>query len=293
MGSIKTEEQLLSKAIEILNSNGTIEAYKYLLSQKEHLNDYSSQLYNFLYCLASSTGAKGEALAWLREAIVQKGYWYRPEVFEDEDLDLIRDSEEFLKYKNISDEKYYKALETTNTICTWREKSSDKLALILHGNQQNMFSGRDYWCFLKDEGYQIEYVQSKTIDSYNLYRWEDKGEVQLDKIASEIYWGKYSHTALCGFSAGCNEILKTLAFTDVACDKVILICPWIPVLDENLDEITTALKNKTVDIVIVCGENDKDCLPYAKKLHKVAEESGIRCNLEVVKGCGHNYPHSC
>ena len=291
MKPCKKEEQLLDKTLEILSDSGTVEAYKYLLAQKEHLNDHSSQLYNFLYCLASSTGAKSEALVWLKEAIVQKGYWYRPEVFEDEDLDLIRDSEDFLEYKKISDERYYKALETANTICTWEKINGNELALILHGNQQNMFFGRDYWCFLEDEGYQIEYVQSKTIDSYNLYRWEDKGDVQLNKIVSAVPWEKYSHTALCGFSAGCNEILRALVFAGVKCEKIILVCPWIPAFDENLNDIIAVLRN--VSIEIVCGEDDEDCLPYAKKLHKAATESGLNCNLEVVKGCGHSYPQSC
>ena len=288
MKPCKKEEQLLDKTLEVLSGNGASEAYKFLLVQKEHLNDHSSQLYNFLYCLAALIGEKDKALAWLKEAITEKGFWYRPKVFEDEDLDLIRDSEEFLEYKNISDEKYNKALESATTICTWQKVSGDKLALVLHGNQQNMFFGRDYWCFLEDEGYQVEYVQSKTIDSHNLYRWEDNEEIQLNKVIYEIPWGKYSHTALCGFSAGCNEILNTLTFTDVTCERVILVCPWIPTLEKNLNKIMVALKN--INIEIVCGEDDEECLPYAEKLHIAATERGLDCKLEVIMGCGHSYP---
>ena len=288
MKPCKKEELLLDETLKILNEDGVTEAYRYLLAQKEHLDDHSSQLYNFLYCLASLAGAKSEALAWLKEAIVEKGYWYRPEVFEDEDLNLIRDCDEFTEYKKISDKKYHQALKESKTLCTWEEVKKDKLALVLHGNQQNMFFGRDYWNFLDGEGYQLEYVQSKTIDSHNLYRWEDEGETQLDEIIFKISWGDYSHTALCGFSAGCNEILKTLLRGDVKCGKIILVCPWIPMIDKYLNELITALKN--VKIGIICGGEDEDCLPYAKKLYEEAKEKGLDCDLKVIGGWGHSYP---
>ena len=288
MKPCKKEEQMLDKTLEIFSKDGASKAYEYLILEKEHLNVYSSQLYNFLYCLASVTGNKSAALAWLKEAIIEKGYWYRPEVFEDEDLDIIRNAPEFSEYKKISDEKYHIVYETANTLCSWEKVKADKLALILHGNQQNMHFGRDYWRFLEDEGWQVEYVQSKIIDSYCLYRWNEKGETQLDKIVSKISWDKYSITALCGFSSGCNEILNTLTKANVKCNEIILVSPWTPIIDDCLNDVINALNN--VRIKIICGGNDEDCLPHAKTLHKTAIENSLNCNLEIINGCGHNYP---
>jgi len=59
------------------------------------------------------------------------------------------------------------------------------------------------------------------------------------------------------------------------CEKIILQSPWIPMIDDNLDRLMAAL-NK-VEIEIICGENDDDCLPYAKKL---AEEA-VNTNLTL------------
>jgi len=209
------EEQLLDKVLEILDESGPNEAYDYILSNKGLEYEHSSQLYNFLYCLSAAIGAKDESLSWIREAIIDKSYWYRPEVFQDGDLDPIRNEIKFLEYKKISDERYYKALKTASTLCTWKEIKYTKLALILHGNQQNMHSDKGYWKFLENKGYQVEYVQSRIIDSYMLFRWEDNEETQLDVVIGKLPWERYYTRILCGFSAGCNEILKVLLNTDI------------------------------------------------------------------------------
>jgi hypothetical protein len=281
------EDKLLDNTLDILNKNGASAAYTYLLLNKDNVENLSSQAYNFLYCLSAMLNLKSESLAWIREVIIDKEYWYRPEVFDDEDLLCISDEPEFLKYKSISDERYYKAFEKTNTICTLQEINKNKLVLVLHGNQQNIHSCGDFWLYLEKQGYQVEYVQSKTIDSYMLYRWEDEGETQLDKVINKLPWDKYDSHTLCGFSAGCNEILKTLLNSTVKCDKVILHSPWIPIVDTKLDELLQALHN--INIEIICGENDEDCLPNAKKLADKVIEQGLKCSLNIVKGLGHSY----
>jgi len=112
------EERLLNKALEIMEENGAAESYGYILSNKERLRDSGSQLHNYLYCLSAVIGAKTESLAWMKETIIDKGYWYRPEVFEDGDLDAIRNEPMFLECKKISDARYHEALQTAATLCT-------------------------------------------------------------------------------------------------------------------------------------------------------------------------------
>jgi len=287
-GLLMREEQLLDKALAILSENGASEAYNYLLSNKDLIDEHSGQLYNFLYCLSAVVGAKEESLAWIREAIIDKGYWYRPEVLEDDDLDLIRNESSYMECKKISDERYYEALKTTKTLCTWAEIKSEKLALVLHGNQQNMYSDNGYWKHLEKYGYQVEYVQSKIIDSYMLYRWEDAEETQLDSIIGKLPWDKYTTRELVGFSAGCNEILKTLLKTGITCEKIVLQSPWIPMIEDNLDSLLNVLAN--INIEIICGENDDDCLPNAKKFADETVKQGLNCKLQIIDGLGHSYP---
>jgi len=209
-------------------------------------------------------------------------------VFADDDLDSIRNKVEFLEYKKISDKRYYEASKLSSTLCTWKKVKSTKLALVLHGNQQNIHSDNGYWRFLEEKGYQVEYIQSQTIDSYRLYRWENDENTQLDRIIMQLPWQKYKAHALCGFSAGCNEILKTLLYTKINCEKIMRQSPWIPVIDNNLNNLLIVLSNTKIEIT--CGQNDNDCLPYTKKLAEEATSRGLNCSLQILDGLGHGYP---
>ena len=46
---------------------------------------------------------------WLKKAISDCGWWYRPEVLEDDDLGLLKDEQEFLSLKAVSDARYAEA----------------------------------------------------------------------------------------------------------------------------------------------------------------------------------------
>ena len=115
-----TEEDLLDKALEILEESGAAESYRFILANKACAGAHSSQLYNFLYCLGAAIGAKDESLKWMKEAIIGKGYWYRPEVFEDGDLDSVRAEAAFSECKKISDARYNAALKNAAALCTWK-----------------------------------------------------------------------------------------------------------------------------------------------------------------------------
>ena len=284
------ESSLLDDTLTVLERDGAAAAYQYLLAHKSQLQACSSQLYNFLYCLAAVSNAPDEALSWMREAIVEKGYWYRPEVFDDEDLDTLREEADFCAYRTMSHARYYKALEQAQTRCTWQGITQGKLALVLHGNQQNMHTDSAYWQFLAPMGYQVEYVQSKTIDSCDLYRWDDDSETQLDRVVEQIPWRDYDSRMLCGFSAGCNEILKTLLKPAVTCEKILLYSPWIPVIESRMDDLMAALSGTSIEII--CGSEDRDCLPHALALAAAADRHHLDCSFRQIAGLGHRLPES-
>lgn len=286
------EMQLLNNTLEMIDDKGIKGAYNYLVSNLEELESLSSQVYNYLYCLASCSEKKEEAINWLNEAIVKKGFWYRPEVFEDDDLDNIRHDDRFKVYCNLSNERYMKALETAQTKCTWSRKSRKDIVLALHGNQQNIDICRENWDFLKDYSYQVEYLQSMELDSYQLFRWEDKGNgpSQLEKEINKIDWESYDNKILCGFSAGCNVILRGIMENDIDCDKIILQSPWIPVISEKIEEVVEILSKKNISILIVCGEDDEDCIDLSKKFAEEAAKKGVKIGNVFIKNLGHDFP---
>ena len=66
---------------------GYPEAYRFLLNAyEESPSSFGPQTFYFLACLAGGANMLDLALAWLRKAIQENNWWYRPEVLEDDDL---------------------------------------------------------------------------------------------------------------------------------------------------------------------------------------------------------------
>ena len=286
------ETQLLNETLNSISGDDTSKAYEFLVSNLNNLETVSGQVYNFLYCLAATSNKPSEALDWMEEAIEAKGQWYRPELFEDDDLASIRDDERFVRMTKISAERFQAELDQVTTVFTWKDIKKKKLITVLHGNQQNNHISKSYWSTLEGGDYQVEYLQSKEIDSCDLFRWEDHGDgpLQLENALLAIEGQKYESTVLAGFSAGCNTILRALNETSVTCDKVILQSPWIPSIEENPDEIIKTCVDKNIDLLMICGLEDEDCLPQCKLLESKAEELGLQYTVIYIKGLVHEYP---
>lgn len=300
------EDQILDITLEILDKKGADEAYCYLVSNYALLEsdeNPGAQFYNFLYCLSALSGRKEEALDWVWEAVIDRKYWYRPEGFEDGDLTSLRDDAAFKEYVRVSEERYREVLKAARTLCTWDLKDSEKIALVLHGNQQNYCHGRPYWDQLASSGYQVEYVQSAIPDSAGLYRWEDDSELQLNSVLSVIPWETYEERLLCGFSAGCNEILRTLIHQKPeikslsgyqtnrkTCEAILLVAPWIPVIKERMDELLDVIESQQISVRIVCGREDEDYAPLVEKFSRAASGRNMDYEVTRIKGMGHRYP---
>ena len=288
------ERQLLNETLEIINEDGTLDAYNFLVTNIQTLDSMSSQVYNFLYCLAATSDKKEEALGWLEEAIFSKKLWYRPEVFEDEDLKSLQDDVRFKTCCKVSEERYLEVYKISKTQCTWINKRSNRLILALHGNQQNNEISKMSWQFLDGDKYQVEYLQSSEIDSYNLFRWEDDGTgpIQLKETIDLIDWNSYEQKILCGFSAGCNVILRAIRDKDISCNKIILQSPWIPIVKDNLNSLIKTLKKNDIEVLIICGNDDEDCFSQCKTFEANAIEEGLDVSALYIEGLGHDYPEN-
>jgi hypothetical protein len=287
-----TENKILNKTLELLDNQGIHEAYDYLQLHKQDFDTLSSQYYNYLYCLAALDDKPNEALHYLEEAIIGKELWYRPEVLEDEDLDSIRDTDRFKTAKQISDKRYHMAMENTQTLSTWNAKKKERLILALHGNQQSIKDSQEDWAFLEKLGYQVEYVQSEEIDSCGIYRWEDEGtgSTQLKKVIDAVEWSDYQESGLCGFSSGCNVILKAILDYDFPCNTIILQSPWIPMIDDSLETLTTKVIELKTEVLIICGREDEDCFERSQALYLHLKEQGVDVRKQWIDGLGHELP---
>ena len=121
-------------------------------------------------------------------AIIEKGYWYRPEVFDDEDLQSLWEDPEFNQLKELSCRRYQETLSNSAPVCTWNKKTADTILLALHGNQETMDNAKKQWEFVRCAEIQVEYFQSGEPDSYGIYRWETDGPgaMQLSQTLKNI-----------------------------------------------------------------------------------------------------------
>ena len=286
------EDKVLNDTLEVLEEEGVKSAYDYVSGHMKDIPNPSGQYYNFLYCLAALDGKSEEAMGYLEEAIVQRGYWYRPEVFDDGDLDSLRDIPRFQELEKISKRRYEKALETSETKISWEKRTKDNILLVLHGNQQNMSHSREEWSVLSDKNLQVEYMQSEEIDSFEIFRWEDEGNgpLQLKSCLEKIQWDEYGQSILGGFSAGCNVILRAILEEDIDCSAIVLQSPWMPMVESSLPQLVEILMGKNIKVMIICGAKDHDCLEPSKTLASALINNGVVVKSIWVNELGHEFP---
>lgn len=291
---MKKENDLLEKTLEIAE-NGYAGAYQFLLGEYEkNPAHYGPQTLYFLACLAGGAGLPETALEWLKRAVCDNGWWYRPEVLEDDDLALLKNNAAFVSLKSISDGRYKEAFSKAKEVFSWEGKTADNLFLAVHGNTQNGQTAREDWKLFLPENlhWQLETIQSAEPDGYGTYRWsyDMKSYVPVAGAIERVQKEGYKKIACGGFSAGCDMLLRAVTFAPVRCDMLLLQSPWIPVLQSHAEELVNAIREKNIELLIRCGSEDEDCLPMAKHLHEVADAAGIRAKLTIQTGCRHQFP---
>ncbi|MBD5486228.1 MAG: hypothetical protein HDR18_12035 [Lachnospiraceae bacterium] len=291
---MKKENDLLEETLSIAE-NGYAVAYQFLLEEYEkNPENYGPQTLYFLACLAGGDNLPEKALEWLTVAILEKGWWYRPEVLEDDDLASLKNNFAFISLKSVSDNRYADAASRAKAVFTWERKNADKLFLAVHGNTQNGQIARDDWePILRDNAqWQLETIQSAEPDGYGTYRWsyDMVSYVPVAKAIEKVQNEGYQKIVCGGFSAGCDMLLRAIIFTPARCDMLILQSPWIPILKDHAEDLVNAAKQKNIELKIFCGACDEDCLPMAKQLYEITNREGIHVEFAVQEGSRHQFP---
>lgn len=292
----RKENDLLEETLSIAETDYA-QAYRFLLGAYEkEPGGFGPQTLYFLACLAGGAGMPDAALGWLRTAIEKNGWWYRPEVLVDDDLAQLEGSPEFLALKARSDARYADAVSAAKSVFSWNGKTADYLFLAVHGNTQNAQTARVDWApiLAGDDRWQLETIQSAEPDGYGTFRWsyDDTSFLPVANALDAMQGEGYEKIACGGFSAGCDMLLRAIAFTPARCDLLILQSPWIPVLQEHKAAILQALRQKDIALRIFCGADDEDCLPLAQELSAAANQAGLDAALTVQENCRHQFPET-
>ena len=194
------------------------------------------------------------------------------------------------------DARYQEAVSAAKSVFSWNGKTADYLFLAVHGNTQNAQTARADWALILagDDHWQLETIQSAEPDGYGTFRWsyDDTSFLPVANALDAMQGEGYDKIACGGFSAGCDMLLRAIAFTSARCDLLILQSPWLPVLQEHKEAILQALRQKDIALRIFCGADDEDCLPLAQELSAAANQAGLEAALTVQENCRHQFPRN-
>lgn len=290
----QNENDLLEETLAIAGQ-GYAEAYSFLRgAYKQDAENLGPQTFYFLACLAGGAGMPEDALKWLRKAIAENGWWYRPEVLEDDDLAALNGNPSFLALKALSDARYASAVRQAQAVFSWERKTADRVFLAVHGNTQNAQTARADWApvLAGADSWQLEAIQSAEPDGYGTYRWsyDSASYLPVAEAMEKLRGAGYTEIVCGGFSAGCDMLLRAVTLTPARCGTLILQSPWLPVLEAQGDAVVSALRQKGIALRILCGSEDEDCLPMAEALSAAARQEGLDAKLTVQAHTRHQFP---
>ncbi|USK98880.1 alpha/beta hydrolase [Bacillus tropicus] len=286
--------QLLNKTLHCYASKGSLEAYTYIMEHAKGIVGNEAQIYNFKYALASAAGLEEEALHLMKEAIIEKGFWYGYEyLISDDDLKPLHKFEGFHQMVQLCKEREALAKKTERADVKYIEsKKKEKLFIAMHGDQENIGIIEPYWKSVLSQNYTLALPQSSQIQFSDGFVWEDlhRGKEELKEHYDKLIENRtVEHVIIGGFSAGARVALYTILQKDIAVDGFIFMAPWLPEIEE-WNELLGVLQDKHIKGYIVCGDQDEDCFECTQQFVQLLRDKNIEHKYKIIPNLNHDYP---
>lgn len=286
--------QLLNETLHCYASKGSLEAYTYIMEHAKGIVGNEAQIYNFKYALASAAGLEEEALHLMKEAIIEKGFWYGNEyLISDDDLKPLHKFEEFHQMVQLCKEREELAKKTERADVKYIEsKKKGKLFIAMHGDQENIGIIEPYWKSVLAQNYTLALPQSSKIQFSDGFVWDDlhRGKEELKEHYDKLIENRtVEHVIIGGFSAGARVALYTILQKDIAVDGFIFMAPWLPEVEE-WNELLGVIQDKHIKGYIVCGDQDEDCFECAQQFVQLLRDKNIEHKYKIIPNLNHDYP---
>ncbi|HFJ9418745.1 MULTISPECIES: alpha/beta hydrolase [Bacillus cereus group] len=286
--------QLLNETLHCYASKGSLEAYTYIMEHAKGIVGNEAQIYNFKYALASAAGLEEEALHLMKEAIIEKGFWYGYEyLISDDDLKPLHRFEGFHQMVQLCKEREELAKKTERADVKYIEsKKKEKLFIAMHGDQENIGIIEPYWKSVLAQNYTLALPQSSKIQFSDGFVWDDlhRGKEELKKHYDKLIENRtVEHVIIGGFSAGARVALYTILQKDIAVDGFIFMAPWLPEVEE-WNELLGVLQDKHIKGYIVCGDQDEDCFEGTQQFVQLLRDKNIEHKYKIIPNLNHDYP---
>jgi predicted esterase len=295
-----TYNQLMNRAGELYRNGEFLAAYDLVTRNSSKVGGNAAQLLNFRYCFACRAGRPGLAMNIMKEAVIDRGFWYSYEyLISDDDLQPLRDLPEFRRMADICKERERAAKEASRPGLTVVLPESDSKAeravlIALHGNEESDMLARSNWVKAGGSDRTMAFPRSSEIGFSDGYYWNEvaKGVAEL-KVHIRNIEDRFSleggDIVLGGFSAGARVVLHTMLEDEAEARGFILVAPWLPDLDVLGPKIGL-LRRRGVRGHIICGERDKECVDHATRLVALMRQEGVPHRFMSVPGLDHDFP---
>ena len=286
--------QLLNETLHCYASKGSLEAYTYIMEHAKGIVGNEAQIYNFKYALASAAGLEEEALHLMKEAIIEKGFWYGYEyLISDDDLKPLHKFEGFHQMVQLCKEREELAKKTERADVKYIEsKKKEKLFIAMHGDQENIGIIEPYWKSVLVQNYTLALPQSSKIQFSDGFVWDDlhRGKEELKEHYDKLIENRtVENVIIGGFSAGARVALYTILQKDIAVDGFIFMAPWLPEVEE-WNELLGVLQDKHIKGYIVCGDQDEDCFECTQQFVQLLRDKNIEHKYKIIPNLNHDYP---
>lgn len=298
--TVLTYNKLMNQAVTLYKDGEYLAAYDLVTRNATKVEGNPAQIFNFRYSFACKSGRPGLAMYILKEAVIDRGFWYPYDhLLSDDDLEPLRDLPEFRRMADICREREIAAKDASRPELTLVLPKGDgkeqRVVLVaLHGNEENARQAQALWTDGNDPICMMAFPQSSEVGFTDGHYWNDmeKGVSELrthirhilDRFSLE---GK--DMVLGGFSAGARVVLHALLDDDLEVGGFILVAPWLPDL-EVLEPRMPSLRRKGVRGFVICGDQDPDCKGATARLAHVLEREGIPHRYMSVPGLDHDLP---
>ncbi|MGF9874820.1 alpha/beta hydrolase [Bacillus tropicus] len=294
MKNSMTYIQLLNETLHCYASKGSLEAYTYIMEHAKGIVGNEAQIYNFKYALASAAGLEEEALHLMKEAIIEKGFWYGNEyLISDDDLKPLHKFEEFHQMVQLCKEREELAKKTERADVKYiNSKKKEKLFIAMHGDQENIGIIEPYWKSVLAQNYTLALPQSSKIQFSDGFVWDDlhRGKEELKEHYDKLIENRtVENVIIGGFSAGARVALYTILQKDIAVDGFIFMAPWLPEVEE-WNELLGVLQDKQIKGYIVCGDQDEDCFECTQQFVQLLRDKNIEHKYKIIPNLNHDYP---
>jgi len=296
-----TYTNLINETLELYLQKEYLKAYDFITQNAVKVKGNNAQIYNFRYSIASKAGLNDLAMKIMKEAIIEKGYWYSYQyLVEDDDLKPLHVYKEFDECANMCKERENQAQRDSKVdlkvLMPNNLADNEKYPLIitLHGDQENILITEDYWSPCVMSKNILALPQSSEIEFSDAYCWNDveKGTKELKVHYNEIlkeYNVDSENIIIGGFSAGARIALYTVLNDIIQVKGCIFVAPWLPEIEE-WEHLLDEFKLKGIKSYIICGDKDEDCFEGCNKFVSMLNQRNIPNVFKIVEGLNHDYP---